>query len=470
MTGRSTEAGTPAMNPGARAALHAELVAIVGADHVDDSGDRLRVLDMGGERGATTEEDERAPGWRVLPSSSAQVSELLALANRHGIAVLPVGNAARAPRTAQLSRRLRMFIDTRRMDHVLRLDETSLLVHVQAGLTGVELERILSLRRLTLGDYPPAVLRSTMGGLLSVRTPGKSSARHGFFEDAVLGVSAVLADGRTIHTRVAPRRATGPDLMRALCGSEGTLGFITSVVLRIHRMPEARFLSAYALPDFDAALSAVYLALREEAAPSALRAFDHAEALARLGAGVCRPGEAVITAATAGPTDLAACDRDLIASATEAMGGRVLDASLAKIWWYRRTGKSQGAQPPPPLLQVTAPPSKQKAVYRAVVDAVAQANQDDTTGEPVTVRAHASRFDRDGAVLFFTMVGHESGIPVHGERERGLRELAEAAARAAGGVPFGDNHPSQVAYVEALRRELDPNGIMNPGALRQQPG
>src|SRR5919202_1262432 len=102
------------------------------------------------------------------------------------------------------------------------------------------------------------------------RTPGKSSARHGFFEDAVVGVSAVLADGRTVHTRVAPRRATGPDLARALCGSEGTIGFITSAVLRIHPRPESRLVAAYVLPSLDAAVSAVYLALREEAAPSGL--------------------------------------------------------------------------------------------------------------------------------------------------------------------------------------------------------
>ena len=101
------------------------------------------------------------------------------------------------------------------------------------------------------------MLTSSLGGILAVRTPGKSSARHGFFEDAVVGVSAVLADGRTVHTRVAPRRATGPDLARALCGSEGTIGFITSAVLRIHPRPESRLVAAYLLPSIDAAVSAV---------------------------------------------------------------------------------------------------------------------------------------------------------------------------------------------------------------------
>ena len=141
---------------------------------------------------------------------------------------------------------------------MLQLDEQSLLVHAQAGLTGLDLERILAPRGLSIGDYPPVVLTSSLGGIIAVRTPGKSSARHGFFEDAVVGVSAVLADGRTVHTRVAPRRSTGPDLARALCGSEGTIGFITCAVLRIHSSPRRGSSRRIFLPSFDAAVSAVY--------------------------------------------------------------------------------------------------------------------------------------------------------------------------------------------------------------------
>src|SRR5688500_11175765 len=168
----------------------------------------------------------------------------------------------------------------RRLTHVIHLDEHSLVAHVQAGLTGIELEQILVPRGLSIGDYPPVVLASTLGGIIAVRTPGKSSARHGVFEDAVLGVSAVLADGRTVHARIAPRRATGHDLMRALCGSEGTIGLITSVVVRLHRRPEARFVAAYVLPSMDKAITAVYLALREEAQPSGVRIYDAEEARA----------------------------------------------------------------------------------------------------------------------------------------------------------------------------------------------
>src|SRR6185503_1797294 len=119
-----------------------------------------------------------------------------------------------------------------------------------------------------------------------------------------------------------------PDLGRCLCGSEGTIGVITSVVLRIHRRAESRFLAAFRLPTIDAALAAAYLALREECAPAGLRIYDAAGVVAHFGRDAelallppLSSGEALLLAATAGPTDLAACDRDLVASAVAAEGG-----------------------------------------------------------------------------------------------------------------------------------------------------
>jgi FAD/FMN-containing dehydrogenase len=401
------------------------------------------------------------PAWLVAPGSAVEIAELLGLAHRHTIAVVPVGRGARAPRTAALADRPCLFVRVDRLNHVLRLDETSLVAHVQAGLTGLGLEKVLTPRRLSLGDYPPAVLRSSIGGLLAVRTPGKSSPRHGFLEDSVLGLSAVLADGRTIHTRMAPRRSTGPDLARALCGSEGTLGFITSVYLRIHRRPEARFLAAHALPDLDAALSAVHLALRDEAAPAALRVYDSAEARVHLGADVVRGGEAVLVVATAGPTDLAVCDRDLVASAAEALGGRPLDEQVAQTWWRRRLGREPSPPPPRPSMQVTASPSKQKAVYHAVC-AAARAHDADA-------RAHVSRFDSDGAVLFFTLTEPAGepgrGAPLAEPALARVRRAAEDAAEKAGALLLGTINASMAPYLAELRRALDPKGIMNPGAL-----
>jgi alkyldihydroxyacetonephosphate synthase len=88
----------------------------------------------------------------------------------------PAGSATQ-PRMQLQPSRPTVLIATTRMCHVLALDERSLTAHVQVGITGTELEKQLAPRGLTLGDYPPVVLRSTMGGIVAVRTHGKSSAR-----------------------------------------------------------------------------------------------------------------------------------------------------------------------------------------------------------------------------------------------------------------------------------------------------
>jgi alkyldihydroxyacetonephosphate synthase len=387
--------------------------------------------------------------YRVVPGSSAEVADVIGRASAHKAAVHPLGAGGRPQRSADAARP-RVFISTKRLDQVLQLDEMSLLVHAQVGLTGLELERILSPRGLTLGDYPPVVLTSSLGGIIAVRTPGKSSARHGFFEDAVVGVSAVLADGRSVHTRVAPRRSTGPDLARALCGSEGTIGFITSAVLRIHKKPESRLVAAYVLPSIDAAISAVYLALREEAAPSGLRIYDTAEAAMHFDGLALPANHALLCTATAGPTDLCACDRDLITSAVIAEGGTTTDTSLADLWW-RRTHAGEPSPGPSPSLQVMATPSKLRAVYRAVIEE-AKTNK-------CTVRAHVSRFDADGAVLFFTLLdGNETASAT-------IVAACERAAGTAGGWLHGARATKLDAYLRALRDAIDPDHIMNPGTL-----
>ncbi|WP_428263389.1 FAD-binding oxidoreductase [Haliangium sp.] len=442
--------------------LRRELAAIVGDEHLQPVDVDART-DARTDAGASARAWPAWPAWIVAPSSAAEVAELVALANRRRIAVVPVGSGTRGPVRPDLAERTSLLVRTERMNHVLRLDETSLVAHVQAGVTAMGLERVLAPRRLSLGDYPPAAMRSSIGGLLAVRTPGKSSPRHGFIEDAVLGISAVLADGRAIHTRMAPRRATGPDLARALCGSEGTLGFITSVYLRIHRRPEARFLAAHVLPDIDAALAAVHLALREEAAPAALRVYDSAEAREHLGMEVARDPQAVLTVATAGPTDLAACDRDLLASAAEVMGGHSLDEQVAQRWWQRRQGREPGTAPAPPAMQVTASPATQKAVYHAVCDAA--------RAHGAEARGYVSRFDYDGAVLFFTFseVAASADAPgsvLAGEALAAVRAPCERAAQAAGALLLGTQSPTMSGYLSELRAILDPTGIMNPGALQ----
>ena len=117
--------------------------------------------------------------------------------------------------------------------------------------------------------------------------------------------------------------------------------------------PEQRLVASYLLPSFDAAVAAVLFALREEAAPAGMRIYDAGEAAKHFSGLVLPPGNALLVTATAGPTDLAACDRDLITSAVVAEGGTITDTALADLWW-RRLHAGEPTPGPAPTLQIMA--------------------------------------------------------------------------------------------------------------------
>lgn len=147
-------------------------------------------------------------------------------------------------------------LDLSRMRNVLHVDETSLLVSAQAGVTVDALELLLAERGLTLGPLPAWSRERTLGALLAAPRASEAAPRHGRFVQGCAGIAAILPDGTEIATRLAPRKATGPDLMHAVIGARGTLGIITSATVRVQRRQETRLEASYKLPSAAAALTA----------------------------------------------------------------------------------------------------------------------------------------------------------------------------------------------------------------------
>jgi len=219
-------------------------------------------------------------------------------------------------------------IDTARMVQVLHLDETSLLAHAQAGLTLGALEERLNARGLTLGALPPASRERTVGAALAAPRPSEATPR-GRLADACAALDAVLADGALIHTRLAPRRATGPDLSRALIGARGATGVIVAAWLRLARLPPSRAWAAWAFAGGEKAIAAARALLDRGARPADLSVADGAVASRVIGDAVAA-GEALLAIRFEGVAAMVDAERALASALCD--GARSLADAPAEAW------------------------------------------------------------------------------------------------------------------------------------------
>jgi alkyldihydroxyacetonephosphate synthase len=385
--------------------------------------------------------------YTVRPGAPPEVAAVLGIARGRKIPVAPVGTGSLGVAEGRAGA---ILLDTRRMTNILHIDELSLTVHAQAGIEIGALEAALGERGLTLGDFPLDTYRSTLGGALAARAPGRATSRFGPIESTCIGLSVVLADGRSVHVKAAPRRATGPDLMRLFLGSEGTLGIITAAVLRIQKQPEHRRFATHALPSIDAALGAARQALRLGARPSAMRIYDSEDAVMSGLTEIDPQGQALLLATFAGANELVLAEERVLERAVAERSGTALGAAPAEKWWRERGGPAATTAPLPEgaRYQVAGPLARLGAIYRGVRASL--------LARGVACRGFIAHFHEDGGCVYFAFA-----------RGDAADEAAREAAIAAGGRPPAELgvDAGLASALRTLKQELDPHGILSGGRL-----
>ena len=431
------------------------------------------------------------PDLVAVPTSVAEVSAVTSLCNRERVP-LTVFAGASGVCGASLPLHAGVSLDMTGLDGISDVDVTSRTVEVRAGTFGRDFEDSLrSAYDLTVGHWPQSMALSTVGGWVACRSAGQFSTRYGKIEDMVTALEVVLADGTVLHVGgTYPRSATGPDLTQLFVGSEGTLGVITSVRLRAHKVPPAKSRFAYAFSDFESGLGACMRILQRGATPAVLRLYDRVESERNFAvAGAC----VLLVADEGDPVVLDAVTKVVDEECAEASR---LGAEPVETWFEHRNEIPDIASLVAGGLVVDTVEvaGSWRALPAIYTEALSALRGLDGT---IAASAHQSHSYSDGACLYFTFAGRpgDAGRPgnagptgatsiswspegaAEGFYKAAFDAVTGAALRNGGTVSHhhgiglnraGYMHEHLGAGLDvlrALKTVLDPNGILNPGKL-----
>ena len=283
------------------------------------------------------------PELVVQAQNVSDIQILLRLANCHGFPWSRAVPAAAWPAVAWPTRG-GVVLCTGALTRIRNIDTRNFIIEVEAGVISQEVRDAAAARGLYYPPDPAGMDQSTIGGNAATDAGGPACVKYGTTRDYILGLEAVLPDGSLLKTGVATRKGVvGYDLTNLLVGSEGTLGIITALTLKLLPQPAAKSGLLAVFPGMSSAMNAVAEVMGHGYLPAAIEFLDH-KCLSLVGDMLpfrCAAGDSVLIIETDGPREQVAAEIQGITERVQQVGAsRIIQAPNAeereKVWAVRR--------------------------------------------------------------------------------------------------------------------------------------
>lgn len=452
-----------------RKQIKAELIDIVGHRRGTDRSEDL----VAHSYDAFTR--EQRPEIVLYPMSTAEVAAIVQVADRESIPVIPRGSGTNlAGQTVPVKGGIVLVLT--QMDRIVFIDPANMMATVEPGVINFDLQQAVAAKGLMYPPDPASWMVATMGGTVGTNAGGPRTVKYGVTRDYLLGLTVVLADGSVLRTRNATARPwPAYDLTRLICGSEGTLGIVTEITVRlIPRPPDSRTLRAdfHSLEDCSKAVAAIIAA---GIVPAALELMDKGivdavESVGRLG--LPADVEGILIIEVDGDSKGVEAQAREIAVLLKRHGASGVIAAkdhheAQTLWRARRSAFSAMASLRPNSIteDATVPVSELATMIRKVTE-IAERHR-----VQIGVLAHAGDGNLHPLLLF------DQRDPEEVRRVEEASEEIFKEALALGGTLSGEHgiglakagflklemDPIALGVMRDIKRALDPRGILNPG-------
>lgn len=448
-----------------------EFRAIVGSDWFLDTPEDLATYSYDGFL------PEFTPDAVIIPNSRDEISKVMRVANQEKINIIPRGAGTNICGSS-VARQGGIIIAFHRMNKILEIDPENMCAVVQPGVVNADLQKEVAQYGLMYPPDPASMFVSTIGGNVALNAGGPRGVKYGVTKDYLLGLEVVLPSGEVISTGgKSLKSVSGYDLTRLMCGSEGTLGILTKITVRLIPLPPAKATLQAIFSDLHDAAKTASAIISSGIVPSTLDLIDRVvlDAIRVYGgAEFSKEAEALLLIEVDGEEVLLESQGERIEKFCKERGAIEVQRASSpedaeRLWQARRTAFGAVARLRPNCIveDATVPVKMLPQMIRKIVELA------DKYKIKIGVLAHAG--DGNLHPLIMTDLRDEEEM---GRIDKTLDELYEVAL-GMGGTLSGEHgigiakerfmamefNQSTLEIMRGIKQVFDPNNILNPGSF-----